>query len=175
MKTSVFVGTSADGFIARKDGSFDFLSAGGNEPHGFEEFFATVDSLLMGRNTYDVVREMDEWFYGDKPVFVFTSRPIIAATDGSVVERMSGTPAGILRELEARGYEHVYVDGGITVQSFLREGLIDTLTVSRIPVLIGEGIPLFGPVDRDIPLRLVRVEEYPSGMVQTEYEVVRKS
>ncbi|REJ79393.1 MAG: dihydrofolate reductase [Acidobacteria bacterium] len=173
MKTSVFVGASADGFIARPDGSFDFLSAAGDEPHGFEEFFATVDALLMGRKTFEVVLPMEQWFYGDKPVFVYTSSELAGKPEGSVVAPVSGTPSEVFRSLEKRGFEHVYVDGAMTVQSFLNEGLIDHITVSLIPVLIGEGISLFGKVPNDIRLELAHFKEYPSGMVQITYDVTR--
>lgn len=101
MRASVFVGTSLDGYLARPDGSFDFLSPGGvePEPHGFEEFLATVDALVMGRNTGDVVLAFPTWSYGRKPVFVVTSRPLPSAPVGAVVERVSGTPAEVLARL----------------------------------------------------------------------------
>jgi riboflavin biosynthesis pyrimidine reductase len=88
-----------------------------------------------------------------------------------VVERLSGEPAGILKELEARGIGHVYVDGGITIQRFLQAGLIQTLTITRVPVLIGAGIPLFGALPRDIVLKHVATRHYASGLVQSQYEV----
>ena len=86
-------------------------------------------------------------------------------------ERMSGEPADILSRLEARGIRHVYVDGGITIQRFLRAGLIQSLTITRVPVLIGSGIPLFGALPRDIVLKHVATRPYASGLVQSEYVV----
>lgn len=172
MKASVFVGTSLDGFIARSDGSFDFLPADGGEPHGYEEFFASVDAVLMGRNTYEVVLGIEPWLYGAKPVFVLSHGSLKAAPAGAVVERMSGTPEEIVSTLTDRGFQHVYVDGGVTVQSFLRAGLIQRLTVTRVPVLIGHGIPLFGPTERDIVLRHIATQQYATGLVKSEYEVV---
>jgi len=174
MRASVFVGTSVDGFIARKDGAFDFLSAGGSgdEPHGFEEFLATVDALVMGRNTYEVVHPFPEWPYGARPVFVLSHRPLPPGPTGAVVERMAGEPAEVLSQLETRGFGHVYVDGGLTIQAFLRAGLIQRLVVSRVPVLIGEGIPLFGPLSADVRLTHVATRTYAGGLVQSEYEVV---
>jgi dihydrofolate reductase len=173
MRASVFVGTSLDGFLARPDGSFDFLSPGGvePEPHGFDEFLATVDALVMGRNTFDVVLPFPTWPYGQKPVFVLTSRPLPSAPEGAIVERMSGTPSEVLSQLASRGFHHVYVDGGATIQAFLRAGLIQRLVVSRVPVLIGAGIALFGAVDADIPLRLIATRQFPSGLVQSEYAI----
>jgi dihydrofolate reductase len=171
-KTSVFVGTSLDGFIARADGSFDFLDAsGGNEPHGYEEFFATVDALLIGRKTFETVLKFETWPYGPKPVFVLSTRPLASSPPGAVLERMSGSPAEIVAALAARNVKHVYVDGGVTIQGFLRAGLIDRLTIARVPVLIGTGIPLFGALERDISLRHVATRVYASGLVQSEYSV----
>lgn len=173
VNTSVFVGASLDGFIARRDGAFDFLSSGGGErvDNGFGAFFATVDVLVIGRNTYDVARALPRWPYGSKPVFVLSSRTVPPGPAGAVVERLSGTPAEILAAVEARGFRHVYVDGGLTIQQFLRAGLIRRLVVTRVPVLIGTGIPLFGPVDADIRLAHVATRELPGGAVQSEYTV----
>ena len=165
------MGTSLDGFIARTDGALDFLPAGGGEPHGYEEFMATVDALVLGRNTFDTVLAFDTWPYGTKPVFVLSTRPLAPVPAGAVVENLSGSPAFIVTQLEARGIGHIYVDGGITIQRFLRAGLIDHLIVTRVPVLIGSGIPLFGPLERDIRLRHVATRQYASGLVQSEYEV----
>lgn len=173
MKASVFVGTSLDGYMARPDGAFDFLPADGGEPHGYEEFFASIDALVIGRHTYEVVLGINPWPYGDKPVFVLSSTTELGnAPPGAVVERMSGTPEEIVSALTQRGVRHIYVDGGVTIQSFLRAGLIQRLTITRVPVLIGEGIPLFGPVTRDIVLRHVATQQYGTGLVKSEYEVV---
>src|SRR5262245_5869918 len=171
LNTSVFVGTSLDGFIARKNDALDFLPPGGGEPHGYQEFMATVDALVIGRKTYEVVLAFDEWPYGGKSVFVLSTRALAAAPEGAAVERLSGEPSEIVARLAARGIRHAYVDGGITVQRFLRAGLIDRLIVTRVPVLIGEGIPLFGAVPKDIPLRHVATRQFESGLVQSEYRV----
>ena len=172
MKASVFVGTSLDGFIARANGAFDFLSPSGDEPHGYDEFIATVDALVIGRKTFETVLGFDGWAYGKKPVFVLSSRPIAAAPTGAMVERMSGTPTGIVSQLEARGIQHIYVDGGVTIQQFLQAGVIQRLIITRVPVLIGTGIPLFGPLRRDISLKHIATRQYASGLVQSEYVVV---
>jgi dihydrofolate reductase len=171
MKASVFVGTSVDGFLARLDGSFDFLGDGG-EPHGYEEFMATVDALVIGRNTFAVVQQFPGWPYGSKPVFVLSRRALPPVPPEAVVERMAGEPAEIASLLSARGISHAYVDGGITIQRFLRAGLVQRLVVTRVPILIGTGIPLFGAVPRDILLKHVATRSYASGLVQSEYEVV---
>jgi len=171
VKASVFVGTSVDGFIARTNGDLDFLPPGGGEPHGYDEFMATVDALVIGRKTYETVLAFDSWPYSDKPVFVLSTRRLAPAPREAVVQHMSGTPAKIVSQLAARGIRHIYVDGGITIQRFLRAGLIQRLIVTRVPVLIGTGIPLFGPLQRDIRLEHVATRQYASGLVQSEYLV----
>jgi dihydrofolate reductase len=171
MKASVFVGTSLDGFIARTDGRLDFLEAGGSEPHGYEEFLATVDALVIGRKTYETVLGFGGWAYGEKPVFVLSSQGIVPAPPGAKVERMSGAPAEIVSRLQAQGISHIYVDGGVTIQRFLLAGLIDRLIITRVPVLIGTGIPLFGALARDITLKHVATRQYAGGLVQSEYVV----
>jgi dihydrofolate reductase len=174
VKASVFIGTSLDGFIARFNGDLDFLPPGGGEPHGYDEFIATIDALVIGRKTFEIVLGFDAWPYGEKPVFVLSTGTLAPAPAGAVVERMSGEPAEIVSQLEARGLQHVYVDGGITIQRFLRAGLIQRLIITRVPVLIGSGIPLFGAVERDIILRHVGTRQYASGLVQSEYVVAAK-
>lgn len=171
VNATVFVGASVDGFIARTNHTFDFLDVGGNEPHGFEEFMASVDALVMGRKTYEVVRPFEPWPYGSKPVVVLSRRRLAPPPAGAVVERMSGAPEKIVARLEARGLQHLYVDGGLTIQRFLRAGLIDRLIVTRVPVLIGTGIPLFGALQRDVLLEHVATRTYAGGLVQTEYAV----
>jgi dihydrofolate reductase len=172
MTLSVFVGTSVDGFIARANGDLDFLPEGGGEPHGYNEFIASVDAIVIGRKTFEKVLTFGAWPYGDKRVIVLSSHPIdLSAVRGGVVEQMTGAPAEIVSQLAAHGIQHVYVDGGITIQRFLRAGLIQRLIVTRVPVLIGEGIPLFATLPGDIRLRHVATRHYPSGLVQSEYEV----
>jgi dihydrofolate reductase len=171
MRASVFVGTSLDGFIARANGDFDFLESGGGEPHGYDEFMATVDALVIGRKTFETVLAFEQWPYGEKLVFVLSTRPLAPAPPGAVVEHMSGEPAEIWAQLTARGLQHIYVDGGITIQRFLRAGLIQRLIVTRVPVLIGQGIPLFGALPHDVILRHVATRQYAGGLVQSEYAI----
>lgn len=173
MTNTVFVGTSLDGFIARPDGSFDFLPDD-PEPHGFEEFFAGIDAVVMGRNTFETALSFQGWPYAGKRVVILSSKPIdLSMVIGGVVEQMSGEPADIVARLAETGAHHLYIDGGITIQRFLRAGLIHRLIVTRVPVLIGEGIPLFGAVPHDIRVRHVSTRQFPSGLVQSEYEVIR--
>jgi len=172
MKGSVFVGTSLDGFIARPKGELDWLPPGGGEEHGYEAFVASVDALVIGRHTYETVLAFDAWPYGSKPVFVLSTRPLRPPPPEAAVTHLSGDPSEIAASLSARGIRHAYIDGGITVQRFLRAGLIQRLIVTRVPVLIGAGIPLFGPTGRDIHLRHIATRQYASGLVQSEYEVL---
>jgi dihydrofolate reductase len=172
MKASVFIGTSLDGFIARVNGAFDFLPADGGEPHGYKEFMASVDTIVIGRNTFEIVLPMKPWPYGKKRVVVLSSRPIdFSGLIGANLAQMSGTPEEIVSQLEATGAKHLYIDGGITIQRFLRAGLIQRLIITRRPVLIGSGIPLFGSLEKDINLRHISTKHYPTGLVTSEYEI----
>lgn len=174
MTLSVFIGTSVDGFIARANGELDFLPVGGGEPHGYVEFLASVDALVIGRKTFETVLAFPEWPYGEKRVVVLSSRPLdLSAARGAKVEQMSGAPAEIVAKLAASGVHHVYVDGGITIQRFLRAGLVQRLIITRVPVLIGDGIPLFGTLPHDLQLRHMATQHYRSGLVKSEYDVIR--
>ena len=173
MIASVFIGTSVDGFIARPNGELDFLPSGGGEPHGYNEFIASVDAIVIGRKTFDTVVAFPEWPYGSKQVIVLSNHSLdFSCIRGAVVEQMSGAPADIFNQLAARGFQHIHVDGGITVQAFLRAGLIHRLTITRVPVLIGEGIPLFGSLARDIKLHHLATHHYASGLVKSEHGVL---
>ena len=169
MMVSVFVGTSLEGFIARPNGDLDFLPPGGGEPHGYDEFIASVDVIVIGRKTFETVLAFETWPYGDKRVVVLSNQPLDLSVHGGVVEQMSGPPAQIVSKLEASGAHHLYVDGGITIQRFLRAGLVQRLIITRVPVLIGDGIPLFGSLPRDVRLHHVATQCYPSGLVKSEY------
>ena len=176
MKTTVYIATSLDGFIARPDGGIDWLHSSGSpsedEDYGYRAFMDTVDVLVMGRNTYDLVRTFGEWPYDDKPVVVLTSRGVdIPESIRETVEPMSGPPEEVVRQLAERGANHLYIDGGKTIQGFLAAGLIQRLIITKIPILIGTGIPLFGSVPADIKLRHIETRQYSSGLVQSEYEV----
>jgi dihydrofolate reductase len=173
MALSVFVGTSLDGFIARPDGALDFLPAGGGEPHGYDEFMARIDALVIGRKTFETVLAFPPpWPYGDKRVVVLSSRPIdFSGVRGGKVEQMAGTPAAIVSRLAAGGAHNLYIDGGLTIQGFLRAGLIDRLIITRVPVLIGAGIPLFGHLLADVPLQHLATRTFASGLVQSEYQI----
>ena len=183
MSCTVYVGASVDGFIARENDTFDFLEASDgsgetpgdpNEDYGFAEFMKSIDALVMGRRTFEVVRPFAQWPYGETPVFVWTRRPLDLPPDyPHPVEPVAGLPADVVAQLAQRGLHRLYVDGGRTIQTFLEAGYVDRLVVSRVPVLIGQGISLFGPLSRDVKLEHVATKVWPGGMVRSEYAVVR--
>ncbi len=171
----VFIAISLDGFIARPDGNIDWLLSRDDpgEEHGYRDFIKDIDGIVMGRGSFEAVAAFDPWPY-DRPVVVLSK----TLSSTPVPDRLSGrvrfvdrTPEAAMRMLEAEGWRRVYVDGGRIVQSFLREGLIADMVVTQIPVLIGEGRPLFGPTGRDIPLTHVTTKAFPSGLVQSVYRV----
>jgi dihydrofolate reductase len=172
MAATVYIATSLDGFIARENGELDWLhavAASDDEDYGYKAFMQTVDAIVMGRHTYETVRTFNKWPY-EKPVVVLTTRQLTIPPElQDAVELMSGQPTEILARLSARGMHHVYVDGGRTIQKFLEAGAIQRLIITRIPVLIGRGIPLFGSVSRDIHLRHIETRLYRNGLVQSEY------
>src|SRR5690348_15467396 len=129
MKLSVFCGVSVDGFLARADDTFDFLLTGEQEPHGFNEFLASVDVVVMGRRTFEVVQRLGHLeLYGGKPTMVLSRRSLDLPTGtAAAIEQMPGEPAEIVKQLESREFKHAYVDGGITIQRFLSAGLIDRM------------------------------------------------
>jgi dihydrofolate reductase len=173
MRVSVFIGTSVDGFIAREDGGLDWLPENGGEPHGYDEFMATVDAVVIGRKTFETVLGYESWPYGTKRVIVLsTTLRDLTVPAGAICELMAGTPAQVVSRLAEGGVEHVYLDGGATIRGFLNEGLIRSLTITRVPVLLGRGIPLFGTLPGDIRLEHVSTRAYPSGLVTSEYRVL---
>lgn len=179
--TSAFIATSMDGFIARTDGSLDWLThgeEGDTDRSGYTEFFDSVDALVMGRNTFETVLTFGVWPYENRRMVVMSRRPEAVTVPSELQDRVevsSADPASILALLERDSIRHVYVDGGLVIQSFLAAGLIDDVIVTRIPVLIGEGIPLFGPLPEDQPLEHVETRVISlaavHGIVQSHYRV----
>lgn len=171
----VFIATSLDGFIARPDGDIGWLLQRDDpaEDHGYMDFIADKDAIVMGRGTYEKVLTLGDWAY-DRPVLVLSrqlaGKPVPAALEGKV-RFASLSPRDTLERLAAEGVRRVYVDGGQVVQSFLRDGLIADLVVTTVPVLIGAGRPLFGALPRDVDLALVSSRSFPSGLVQSTYRV----
>ncbi len=179
-KCSVFVATSLDGFIARPDGNIDWLepAAGGPEDgdFGYQVFLDSVDALIMGRKTFEKVLSFPEWPYGKKQIIVLSGslRDIPAAVPDTV-RLLNLAPQQIIDQLAREGLSSFYVDGGVTIQRFLAAGLIDEMTITVIPVLLGTGIPLFGPLEADVPLKLLSSESYSCGFVQSRYSIDNRS
>lgn len=171
---SVFCGISLDGFIARPDGALDFLEGDGTAElgdHGYDAFVAGIDAIVMGRRSFEKVMTFDAWPY-TKQVIVLSSGTVdlsYARARGADVEVMNAPPEELIPALTARGLYSLYIDGGVTVQRFLRAGLIDRLIITHVPVLIGQGIPLFGPLEKDIRFRLIASRSFPGGLVRSEY------
>jgi dihydrofolate reductase len=170
-KISVYIAASIDGYIARRDGNLDWLQYGhtGDEDYGFKDFITSVDALILGRNTYEVVAGFDEWPYKGKRVIVL-SRHLNEVRKEA--ELFNGHEADLLAKLHFEGVEHVWVDGGITVSKFLEKGLVDEITLSIIAMVLGSGIPLFSAMNRENRCCLVSARPYPSGLVQLKYKVL---
>ena len=170
-ETVVYVATSLDGFIARTDGGIDWLpTPPEGEDYGWSTFMADVDAMVMGRKTFELVLSFGVWPYEGTPVYVWSStlEEIPAALAGKA-ELVQGTPSGILTLVAGEGRRRVYVDGGRVIQSFLREGLMDELIITKIPVLIGSGIPLFGDLDGDQSWTHVETGVLDEGFVRSRY------
>jgi dihydrofolate reductase len=178
---SVFIATSLDGFIARDDGSLDWLDAANasvpeGEDFGYAAFINSIDALIMGRNTYEKVLSFGQWSYENKRVIVLSSRALeIPEHLSATVEHSSESPEKLHERLSNKGLSRVYVDGGITIQRFLAAGLINDLTITTIPVVIGKGKSLFGGLDRDIALKHIATKSYEFGFVQSTYQIEKNA
>jgi len=179
ISVSVYIAISVDGFIARSDGAIDWLDTATtgqpeDEDCGFRAFMDTVDMLVMGRKTFEQVLTFGTWPYGTTPVIVLSSRPLTLGADvPATVSHSAEAPEALLARLETAGVRHVYVDGGATIQGFLARGLVDDVTVTVIPVVLGAGISPFRALPDDIRLRHRHTTVYGFGFVQTVYAVER--
>ena len=180
MRVSVYIAMSLDGYIARANGGLDWLPGAecdegkqtSDGDYGYSSFMETVDVMIMGRNTFEKVVSFGHWPYGDKEVYVLSNT--IKSGEQTLPDGFrlfSGPAEEICRELKESGARHAYVDGGKTIQGFLEAGLIDELIITIIPVLIGNGIPLFGSLKQDIKLRLLESKAFGNGFLQCKYEI----
>lgn len=176
-KCSVFIATSLDGFIAREDGSIDWLenasaAAPAGEDCGYADFIKNIDYLVMGRNTFELVSSFPEWPYKNTKVHVLSSTMIrLPSGMPAAVTLSNEDPAALVQRLSKAGAKRLYIDGGVTIQRFLQSGLIEDITITRVPILLGTGRPLFGPIGHDINLEHVTSKTYPFGFVQDTYHV----
>ena len=172
MKTTVYVGTSLDGFIARKDGNIDWLVKYQNkEVHdSYNEFINRIDAMVIGRGTYEKVLSFPEWPYEKKVYVLSTSLKQIPGTLNEKATLIAMKPAALLNYLSDKGFSNIYVDGGKVIQSFLKEDLIDELIITKVPELIGTGIPLFGYLDNDLRFEHIKTNIYSDGLVKSQYE-----
>jgi len=176
-KCSVFIATSLDGFISRDNGSIDWLMKANTlvppgEDGGYKSFISTVDGLVMGRNSYEKVLSFDEWPYGDLPVVVLSSQTItIPEQLRPCVSTSTETPLALVQRLSKQGAKHLYIDGGVTIQGFLSNNLINEMTITLVPVLLGSGRSLFGALKHDIELQHILTRTLNGGFVQIKYRI----
>src|SRR5258708_1656451 len=180
-RVTIHMASSLDGFIARRDGSVDWLETSDEfadgetmEPAFVEAFLKTIDCYVMGSRTYETALRFEGqglgWSYGEKPTFVLTSRDLPRVRD--TVEFYSGDIARFVNEHLRPTFRTIwFVGGGVVSGECLRLGLADEVRYSILPILIGDGIPFFEKLDRDVALHLAEVEAYKSGMVELRYEV----
>ncbi|SIM58009.1 dihydrofolate reductase family protein [Micromonospora cremea] len=171
---SVFIGISLDGFIARPDGGIDWLTsrAEGAGDYGYDAFTADIDTVVMGRATYEVVTGFGPqmWPYDGKDVHVLSTQLDAHADDRITVHRDFDE---LVAGLDLRGAKRIYADGGQLIQTFLQAGLVSDITITRAPVLIGSGLPLFGPLNADIDLTHRSTRVLGAGFTQSTYSVAR--
>ncbi|HZC12746.1 MAG TPA: dihydrofolate reductase family protein, partial [Thermoleophilaceae bacterium] len=170
------IATSLDGKIARPDGSVDDWLAADYpaEDFGFDAFLAGVDAILMGRGTYEAIRRLGEWPYPGKPTVVLTTRPLDDPPPAGVAAR-SGGVAAVAEEIERRGYRRVWIEGGgQVVRSMIAIGRLDVLEMAVIPIVLGDGVPLFPRGTGELKLRLVRCETKSKGALHLVYERVAR-
>jgi len=180
MKVSVYIATTVDGFIARPNGDLDWLPGSdgvvdpelSDEDFGYSEFMGSVDVLVMGRNTYELVISSGQWPYGNTKVIVLSSTlKKLSDIAPNTASLKSCTPNELYKELQKSESSHLYIDGGKTIQGFLRANLVNEITITKVPVLIGEGIPLFSKLNKDIKLSHLKTVSYKNGFVQSKYQV----
>jgi len=170
MKTIVYIGTSLDGFIAKRDGDIGWLTEFEDAVRNdYEEFIGTIDAVLMGRGSFEKVLTFPAWPYEKKVFVLSTGRPTIPGHLKERVTVLSMKPRDSLKTLSMEGFTNIYVDGGKVIQSFLREDCIDEMIITRVPLLLGNGIPLFGELDRDLRFEHLETKLFPNGLVRSHY------
>ncbi len=184
MKCSVFIATSADGYIATISGDVDWLEKAGKidaemgdfSDMGFNNYISSIDCMIMGRKCMEKISSFnlppERWPYGDIPIFAL-SNTVKEAPENlkGKVEMYSGEIPVLISRLESEGFQHAYVDGGATITSFINQELIDEMTITHAPVLLGGGISLFGKTKSPIQLEDSQAKAYPNDFIQIKYKV----
>lgn len=175
MSNYVYIAASLDGYIAKKNGSLDWLMEIPNDEgsdFGFSEFIKNIDAIIMGRNTYDKVLSFNEWSV-DKPVFILSST--LKSLDDKLKDKaeiISGSPESVIDEMNARKYKNLYIDGGKTIQGFIEKGLIDVMIITRVPIILGGGYPLFGKLENEQKYEHIKTEVLNNTLVKSYYKKV---
>jgi dihydrofolate reductase len=182
-RVTIHMVASLDGFIARKDGSVDWLETSDEyadgesmDPASIEAFLETIDCYVMGSRTYETALNFETngfgWAYGDKPTFVLTHRDLPRTRAN--VEFYSGDLAQLVNGRLRQTFRSTwFVGGGVLSAECLRLGLADEVRYSIVPIAIGDGISFFETLDKDVALHLAEVKAYRNGMVELRYEVSR--
>jgi dihydrofolate reductase len=176
MKINVFIANSLDGFIAEENGGIEWLSNLSSleeSDFGFKSFYDSIDAILMGRNTFQTIQSFTDYPYPNKKLYVLsTTLKKEDLNPKYSQELIEGNPSEIKELIQKKGHENIYLDGGITIQNFLKEGLVDTLIVSIVPILLGKGIKLFGEISKTIPLKHIETRVFSNGLVQNSYKCI---
>lgn len=178
VKVSIFIGTSLDGFIARDNGDIDWLNDANKkvtpgEDFGFNSFLESVDLIIMGRKTFEQVIPFDRWPYKDTKMIILTSNNIEVPEKlkKTVTTSDMSSPEQLIKELPDQSTNHIYVDGGIVIQDFLSAKLVDEITVTIVPILIGKGKSFSGLLTKDLSLQHLKTTVYDFGFVQNKYKI----
>lgn len=178
VKVSVFIGTSLDGFIARENGDIDWLDDANKqvtpgEDFGFKSFLESVDQIIMGRKTFDQVMKFDNWPYNNTKMIVLTSKNIEIPEKlrETVTTSNTSSPEQLIKELSDQSINHIYIDGGLVIQDFLSARLVDEITVTIVPILIGKGKSFSGLLSKDLSLQHLKTTVYNFGFVQIKYKI----
>lgn len=169
-KISIYIAASIDGYIARKDNSLDWMDrvGGYDEDYGFKKLLESIDTLIIGRKTYEVATTVADPYPGKRVVVL--SNKLDSVRVG--MELYRGSLVELAAKLHSQGTRHIWVDGGVTISQFLASRMVDTMTLSIIPVILGDGLPLFNVIGKEIACRLISSQGYSSGLVQLSYEIV---
>ena len=175
MKTAAYIGTSLDGFIARREGEIDWLIQFDDQEisQSYSEFISEIDAIVIGRGTFEKVLTFPTWFYQQQVFVLSTQIKEIPDNLKGKVTLLSMEPKEVMLYLSNQGYSNIYIDGGKVIQSFLKENLLDELIITRVPVLIGDGISLFGLLDRDITFKHVQTNIFSNGLVKSHYKKIQ--